>query len=101
VKLQAGLTLVSAVDTTSVIVLRAPEDAASLTCGGVEMAPKDSAVTPAEADPALMGGTQLGKRYVTESGSLEVLCVKGGEGSLALDGELLTIQQAKPLPSSD
>ena len=46
-------------------------------------------------------GTQLGKRYVNEEGSLELLCTKPGKGSLACGGTLLTIKGAKPLPASD
>jgi hypothetical protein len=30
-----------------------------------------------------------------------VLCTKAGRGTLALDGEPLVIQAAKPLPASD
>ena len=31
----------------------------------------------------------------------EFLCTKGGKGSLAIDGVLLVVKQAKALPSSD
>jgi hypothetical protein len=46
-------------------------------------------------------GTALGKRYVSEAGDLELLCTKPGEGSLGLGDALLTLKEAKPLPSSD
>jgi hypothetical protein len=46
-------------------------------------------------------GTQLGKRYVNQTGDLELLCVKPGEGSLAANGEAMVLKEAKPLPSSD
>jgi hypothetical protein len=52
-------------------------------------------------DPALAGGTQLGKRYADESSGIEVLCSKSGEGTLTLDGKPLEVKGAKPLPSSD
>jgi hypothetical protein len=31
----------------------------------------------------------------------ELLCTKGGEGSLSLNGASLSVKQAKALPSSD
>ncbi len=52
-------------------------------------------------DAGASGGTLLGKRYVNEAGDLEVLCVKPGEGSLGSGDALLTLKEAKPLPSSD
>ena len=58
-------------------------------------------VTAAEPNPALLGGTQIGKRYVDEADTIQVLCTKAGSGTLALDGKALQIQAAKPLPASD
>jgi hypothetical protein len=58
-------------------------------------------VVRAEPDPSLMGGTQIGKRYVDEADTIQVLCTKAGDGTLALDGKPLVIQAAKPLPASD
>jgi hypothetical protein len=48
-------------------------------------------------------GTQIGlsKRYSEESLGLELLCTKAGAGPLAVNGQQLTIKNAKPLPSSD
>jgi hypothetical protein len=54
---------------------------------------------PIAADHA--AGTVLGKRYVDDEGSLEVLCTKAGAGSLSVDSRPLTLKDAKPLPSSD
>ncbi len=54
-----------------------------------------------QADAADSGETLIGKRYVNEDESLELLCTKGGAGTLALDGTPLEIKQAKQLPSSD
>jgi len=51
--------------------------------------------------PERSGGTLLGKRYADEARGLEVLCTKGGTGTLALDGKALTLRAATPLPSSD
>lgn len=100
-KLRAGQTLVSAVDSTSVVVTRAPDDDVALTCGGVVMVAAGEPVPPAEPDADLQAGTLLGKRYVDAAGALEVLCTKAGSGTLALDGEALAVQGARPLPSSD
>ncbi len=43
----------------------------------------------------------MGKRYVDEAGTIELLCVKPGKGTLALDGAALVLKEAKPLPASD
>jgi hypothetical protein len=101
VQFRAGQQLVSAVDSTAVIVIRAPAKECTLTCGGVAMAAADQPVTAAEPDPSLMAGTQIGKRYVDEADTIQVLCTKAGNGTLALDGRPLVIQAAKPLPASD
>ena len=52
-------------------------------------------------DPALSEPTLLGKRYEDEASGLEVLCSKGGDGTLTLDDTPLVVKSAKPLPSSD
>jgi hypothetical protein len=51
--------------------------------------------------PGFTQGTHIGKRYLDAAGSLEVLCVKAGQGSLSLAGVPLQLKDAKPLPSSD
>jgi hypothetical protein len=101
VKFRAGQQLVSAVDATAVIVIRAPAGECTLTCGGVAMTGADEPAVSAAPDPSLMSGTQLGKRYVDEGDTIQVLCTKAGSGTLALDGKPLVIQAAKPLPASD
>ena len=101
VKFRAGQQLVSAVDSTAVIVIKAPAAECTLTCGGVAMAAAGQPVTAAEPDPSLMGGTQIGKRYVDDADTIQLLCTKAGSGTLALDGKPLVIQAAKPLPASD
>jgi hypothetical protein len=101
VKFRVGQQLVSAVDSTAVIVIKAPAGEWTLTCGGAAMVAAGEQAPAAEPDPSLMGGTQIGKRYVDEADTFQVLCTKGGGGTLALDGKPLTIQSAKPLPASD
>ena len=48
-----------------------------------------------------MHGCLIGKRYVNQEESVEVLCVKSGDGSLYYDGEELMTKDTKKLPSSD
>jgi len=106
VKFRAGQQLVSAVDSTAVIVIRAPAAEGTLTCGGVAMMAPDQAapvqpIPAGDPDPSLTGGTLIGKRYVDEADTIQVLCTKAGSGTLALDGKPLVLQAAKPLPASD
>ena len=46
-------------------------------------------------------GSLIGKRYVDAAEALELLCTRGGEGAVSVDGQPLSIKQAKALPSSD
>jgi hypothetical protein len=101
VKFRAGQQLVSAVDSTAVIVIKAPAEECTVTCGGVAMASAGEPVATVAADPSLMGGTQIGKRYVDDADTIQLLCTKAGNGTLALNGTPLVIQAAKPLPASD
>jgi hypothetical protein len=68
--------------------------------GGVPMTDQKPA-TPAAMNPASAGGVMIGKRYVDEAGTVELLCVKAGKGSLSIGGVALQLKEAKPLPSSD
>jgi hypothetical protein len=43
----------------------------------------------------------LGKRYTDDSSNIEVLCTKGGAGTLTCEGRVMLPKDAKPLPSSD
>ena len=69
-------------------------------CGGAAMG-EQAPATKSALDPAFSAGTLLGKRYVDKDGGVELLCVKAGKGSLAIDGVALQTKDAKPLPSSD
>jgi hypothetical protein len=100
--IKPGLRLKSAVCATEVMVIRAPAGEAHLSCGGAEMlAVSESAPAPARLDPAHAQGSLIGKRYVDAEERFELLCTRGGEGSLGLNGAPLTVKQAKALPSSD
>lgn len=103
-KLVAGQALFSPVDTASVIVVRAPREELTVRCGGIEMVFDKEAAGSAVADrtdAATGAGVLLGKRYVDDDLGLELLCTKGGRGTLTANGAVLRIKAAKPLPASD
>ncbi len=100
-ELKAGMQLRSTVGPAEVVVIRAPDQPATLTSGGLPMVARDDEVTQGDVQPGGEGAVLLGKRYVDEAGSIEVLCTKPGDGVLAVDGRPLDVKSAKPLPSSD
>ncbi len=95
-----GTRLKSTVCTAELMVVKAPAGDIELTCGGAPMGAPGSAVT-GEPHPEHSEGCAIGKRYVSEDGELELLCVKAGKGSLAVGGTALAVKGAKKLPSSD
>jgi hypothetical protein len=102
VALKAGAKLKSAVCDTQLMVVKAPPGEYDLRCGGVEMlAGAATAPEGAQLDPALTEGSLIGKRYVDPEEKVELLCTKGGKGSLVLNGVAMAVKQAKQLPSSD
>jgi hypothetical protein len=101
VSIKPGTRLRSAVCATEVMVVAAPPDDVDLTCGGAAMLPMDAESPGGSPAPDAAEGSQLGKRYVNEAGTLELLCTKPGEGSLGSGGQALAVKGAKPLPSSD
>ena len=102
IELSPGLQLASTVCETQVVVVRPPQREVEITCGGAPMVLVADAAEPAGSPaPDAAEGTLLGKRYVNEAEDLEVLCTRPGDGSLAADGEALSLKAAKPLPSSD
>ena len=100
-ELRGGSRLKSSVCSTETIVVKAPDGDVDVCCGGVAMV--DAAAEPAagEASADHMGGTALGKRYVNEDESLEILCTKPGDGSLSIGDTPMTLKENKPLPASD
>lgn len=99
--LKPGTRLRSQACSTEVIVVRPPEQAVDLCCGGAPMVPVGGEAEDRPLDPTLEDGTLLGKRYADEKTGIELLCTKAGAGSLSLDGAPLPLKEAKPLPSSD
>ena len=95
--MKPGTRLKSAVCATEVVVIRCGGGA--IACGGAAMT--ESGGEAGELDPDFAGGSVMGKRYVDAAGTIELLCVKPGKGTLALDGVALVLKEAKPLPASD
>jgi hypothetical protein len=100
-ELTPGSRWASQVCTTEVIVVRAPGGGIDLECGGSPMAAPGEGDPNGSPDPAAADGSQLGKRYVNDDDTLEILCTKPGDGSLGVGGTLLGLKEAKPLPASD
>jgi len=101
-ELKPGSRWKSAVCDTEVVVVRATAGDIALECGGHAM------VAHADAKPAGLavsaehaGGTGPGKRFADDVTGLEVLCTKGGKGSLAIAGRAIGAKEAKKLPASD
>ena len=92
----------SAVCDTQVMVIRATPEPVDLRCGGVAMI-EVSAEAPAGValDPLFAAGSLIGKRYIDAADKIELLCTKGGKGSLAIGPDAFEVKQAKALPSSD
>jgi hypothetical protein len=99
--LKAGSRLKSAVCETQVMVIAAPAGDVALTCGGAPMLDAAANAPRGAVNPEHKNGTQIGKRYVNAEATLELLCTKPGEGSLAASGTPLKLKEAKALPSSD
>lgn len=96
--MKPGTKLKSAVCDTEVMVIKGTN--ITVECGGKPMS--DTAPEArSDVDAAFAEGTKMGKRYVNEDGSVELLCVKPGKGSLSIGGTALHIKDSKPLPSSD
>jgi hypothetical protein len=84
------------------MVIRATAEPVDLRCGGVAMI-EANADAPAGAalDPGFASGSLIGKRYIDAADKIELLCTKGGQGSLSLAATAFDVKQAKALPSSD
>jgi hypothetical protein len=101
-QLKTGARLKSAVCDAEVMVVLAPSEAVELTCGGVPMLEGGAAPSGrGEVHPDHAVGVRIGKRYISQDGSLELLCVKSGDGGLAANGSLLLQKDTKQLPKTD
>jgi hypothetical protein len=100
--LKPGTRLLSAVCSTEMIAVKAPAGEVDLTIGGVTpVASAADRIDGGEVAAGHGGGASMGKRYVDEAETIELLCTKPGEGVPALGGELLQLKEAKALPASD
>lgn len=97
--MKPGTKLKSAVCDTEVMVIRGGGDTV-VDCGGAPLV-EERPAERAAIDPSFAEGTKIGKRYVDAAGTVELLCVKPGQGSLSIGGAALQLKDAKPLPSSD
>ena len=100
-QLKPGSRWTSSVCDTEVIVVKGPPDEVELTCGGVTMVAAGEEPAAGALEDSASEGTVLGKRYVDDGDTMEVLCTKPGTGSLGADGASLQLKEAKPLPASD
>jgi hypothetical protein len=100
--LKAGARLRSQVDTTEIIVVRAPADDVDVRIGGhpaIEVGAQPHAglaLDPSAGEPAL-----LGKRYTRDAGDVELLVTKAGTAALSIGATPLVVKESKPLPASD
>lgn len=101
IQLKPGARLYSAVCSTEMIAVKAPAHAIDLTIGGVTPVTSGDQRTPGTPVAGHDAGTAMGKRYVDEADTVELLCTKPGPGVPALDGAPLQIKSAKALPASD
>lgn len=100
--LKTGARFKSAVCAGEIMVVSAPGDDVELTCGGHPMVEPGSEVADgASVRPDHAVGIAMGKRYINEDETLEVLCVKAGDGALAVNGQLLLQKDTKQLPKTD
>ena len=101
-KLRPGQKLHSAVCAAQVVVVKAPPDDVDVGCGGVPLLEDgQSPEGDVTLDATLGDGPLLGKRYADDELGVELLCTRPGTGALTVDGRLLPVKGAKPLPSSD
>lgn len=100
-QLKAGQRLASTVCDAQVVVVKAPEGDVEVGCGGAPMVELGQDAPAGTLDESIGEAVQLGKRYADEETGLELLCSKAGAGALTLNGAVLGLKGAKPLPSSD
>jgi hypothetical protein len=100
--LRLGSKYKSAVCDTKIMAIRVTAGPLDLRCGGVPMLEGAAASSVSETlREGFADGTLIGKRYVGSADTIELLCIKGGKGSLSPGETRLEVKQAKALPSSD
>lgn len=94
-----GTKLTSTVCKTQIMALRVPSEELGISCGGAPMQ-----IGEPDALGEMSGensGTLVGKRYTDADETMEFLCTRGGDGSIAIEGYVIDVKAAKKLPSSD
>ncbi|QCQ90458.1 hypothetical protein [Rhodococcus sp. SGAir0479] len=97
-QLRVGARLRSTTSAAELIVIRIPGRDVDIRCDGAPMVAPESAGDPV-GDTS--GDLQLGKRYCSDDGTVELLCTKPGSGVLTADGETLGVKAPKAMPASD
>ena len=88
-------------DVQVMVVKGSAENPVDLRCGGAPMIDAAELVTEATPEGPVEGSALMGKRYTNPGQTIELLCTKGGDGELSIDGEALGFREARELPSSD
>lgn len=101
IPLKPGTRLLSSVDSTEMITVRAPAGELDITIGGYPPVTAGGERTGIGALPGHDGGAAMGKRYVDAADTIELICTKAGSGVPALDGAVLQVKEPKALPASD
>lgn len=102
VALKPGARLLSAVCSTELITVKANGDEVDLTIGGAPPAVSaDDRDATVGAAAGFDGGAAMGKRYINDDETIELMCTKPGDGVPAIDGVVMTLKEAKKLPASD
>jgi hypothetical protein len=88
-----------------VIVIKTSANDVFLTCGGVAIAAESETAGADNPNLAPLDGhhhgTQMGRRYESADGAIELLCTKAGTASLAVKDIPMTTKAVKALPASD
>ena len=101
-ELRAGQKLHSAVCEAQFVVVRAPAGDVDVAVGGAAVLDHEpSDAERAELDASIGDAPQMGKRYADEEVGIELLCSRPGKGAVTVNGTVLPLKGAKPLPSSD
>lgn len=102
VALKPGSRLFSTACAAELIAVKAPPGEVDLTIGGAAptLEASERGASSGVAD-GHEGGVILGKRYVDDGDTIELLCTKAGDGLPAVAGQMLVLKESKPLPSSD
>lgn len=100
--LKPGSRIFSALCTTELIAVKVRAGEVAITIGGVPLvasaAERDGVGSVVDGHG---GGAAMGKRYVNDDDTIELLCTEAGDGVPAVDGEMLQLKEAEALPASD